>query len=188
MSTTEPTAPISAPATSAAARPAVRTAIVPREEIFALRWAVLRTGLPREAAVYEQDALPGTFHVAAYRAGSGADSGADSGEVLGCATFFPQPFPDPLPAGAPDGSAASAYRFRGVGSAPEVRGQGFGAAVIRAGLALAAERGAHWVWCDGRVSARGFYEHLGFTAAPDVFDLAPSGPHHRFLHPLTPRG
>jgi GNAT superfamily N-acetyltransferase len=182
MSTTEPTAPIPAEADHTAARPAIRTAIVPRDEIFALRWAVLRTGLPREAAVYEQDALPGAFHVAAYR----ADPGPGADAVLGCATFFPQPYPDPLPDGTP-GPHAPAYRFRGVGSAPEVRGQGFGAAVIRAGLAFAADRGAHWAWCDGRVSARGFYEHLGFTAGTDVFDVAPSGPHHRFLLPLTPR-
>ncbi|NUS58194.1 MAG: hypothetical protein HOV66_25590, partial [Streptomycetaceae bacterium] len=39
---------------------------VPVAEIFDLRWSVLRAGLPRETAVYPEDALPDTFHLAAY--------------------------------------------------------------------------------------------------------------------------
>ena len=102
----------------------MRTAVVPVEEIFALRWAVLRTGLPREAAVYPEDARDDIFHIAAYD---------DAGAVRGCVTFFPDPMP---------GEAAPAYRFRGMGSAPEVRGQGYGVACLFAGLRESAERGA----------------------------------------------
>lgn len=140
----------------------MRTAVVPVEEIFALRWAVLRTGMPREAAVYPEDSRGDTFHVAAY---------GDDGAVLGCVTFFP----DPLP-----GEAAPAYRFRGMGTDPAVRGLGFGAAVLRAGLAEAAAHGAELVWCNGRTSATGFYERLGFTASGDEFTVEPSGPHYVF--------
>jgi GNAT superfamily N-acetyltransferase len=141
----------------------IRTAAVPVEEIFALRWAVLRTGMPREAAVYPEDARPDTFHIAAYD---------EHGQVRGCVTFFP----DDLP-----GEAAPAYRFRGMGSAPEVRGQGFGAAALKAGLRECAARGAELVWCNGRTSATGFYEHLGFTAVGEEFVLEPSGPHYVFV-------
>ncbi|WP_405581152.1 GNAT family N-acetyltransferase [Streptomyces sp. NBC_01190] len=141
----------------------MRTAVVPVEEIFALRWAVLRTGLPRETAIYPEDAPADTFHVAVYDAG---------GDVKGCVTFFP----DPLP-----GESAPAYRFRGMGSAPEVRGQGYGAAALNAGLREAAARGAEVVWCNGRTSATGFYEHLGFTAIGEEFVLEPSGPHYVFV-------
>lgn len=141
----------------------MRTAVVPVEEIFALRWAVLRTGLPRETAVYPEDSRGETFHVAAY---------GDDGAVLGCVTFFP----DALP-----GETAPAYRFRGMGTDPAVRGLGFGAAVLKAGLAEAAARGAELVWCNGRTSATGFYERLGFTATGDVFTVEPSGPHYVFV-------
>lgn len=141
----------------------MRTAVVPVEEIFALRWAVLRTGMPREAAVYPEDALADAFHVAAYD---------DEGRVRACVTFFP----DPLP-----GEAATAYRFRGMGSAPEVRGLGFGAGALRAGLREAAARGAQLAWCNGRTSATGFYEHFGFTAVGEEFVLEPSGPHFVFV-------
>lgn len=140
-----------------------RTAVVPVEEIFALRWAVLRTGMPREAAIYPEDARADTFHIAAYDA---------QGAVRGCATFFP----DPLP-----GESAAAYRFRGMGSAPEVRGLGFGAGALKAGLAECAARGAQIVWCNGRTSATGFYESQGFTAIGEEFVLEPSGPHYIFV-------
>ncbi|WUH93634.1 GNAT family N-acetyltransferase [Streptomyces sp. NBC_00433] len=150
--------------------PVSRTAVVAVEEIFALRWAVLRTGLPRETAVYPEDARPGTFHIAAYD-GSGA--------VQGCATFFP----DGLP-----GEAAPAYRFRGMGSAPEIRGQGFGAAALTAGLRECAARGAELVWCNGRIAATGFYERLGFTAVGEEFVVEPSGPHYVFVTKDLDRG
>jgi GNAT superfamily N-acetyltransferase len=143
--------------------PVTRTAVVPVEEIFALRWSVLRTGLPREAAVYPEDSREDTFHIAAYD---------EHGEVRGCVTFFP----DPLP-----GETALAYRFRGMGSDPSVRGQGFGAAALNAGLRESAARGATLSWCNGRTSATGFYEHFGFTAIGEEFVLEPSGPHYVFV-------
>jgi GNAT superfamily N-acetyltransferase len=150
-----------------------RTKIVPVCEIFALRWAVLRTGLPRETAVYPEDGQEGTFHVAAYD---------DAGTVAGCVTFFPEPFPRET--AFPGEAAAPAYRFRGVAGAPEPRGQGYGAAVLHAGLAEAAARGARLAWCNGRTSARGFYEHQGFTATGEEFEIAPIGPHHVFVTKL----
>ncbi|WP_037906663.1 GNAT family N-acetyltransferase [Actinacidiphila yeochonensis] len=141
----------------------MRTAVVPVEEIFELRWAVLRTGMPREAAVYPEDARGDTFHIAAYD---------DEGAVRGCVTFFPDPMP---------GEAAPAYRFRGMGSAVDVRGRGFGAAALLAGLRESAARGAGLAWCNGRTSAAGFYEHFGFTALGEEFVLEPSGPHYVFV-------
>jgi len=141
----------------------MRTAVVPVEEIFALRWAVLRTGRPRETAVYPEDARADAFHIAAYD---------EAGVVQGCVTFFPDPMA---------GEDGTAYRFRGMGSAPEVRGQGFGAAALTAGLREAAARGADLVWCNGRTSATGFYEHFGFTAVGPEFTLEPSGPHYIFV-------
>jgi GNAT superfamily N-acetyltransferase len=150
----------------------MRTALVPVEEIFALRWAVLRTGMPRETAVYPEDSRGDVFHIAAYD---------DEGAVRGCVTFFPDPLPafgwgDPQP-----GEGGRAYRFRGMGSASEVRGQGFGAAALKAGLRECAARGAEVVWCNGRTSATGFYEHTGFTAIGEEFMLEPSGPHYVFV-------
>jgi predicted GNAT family N-acyltransferase len=132
-------------------------------EIFDLRWSVLREGLPKETAEYPEDADPATFHLAAYDV---------SDRVVGCVTFFPDALKD-----------RPAYRFRGMASAPDVRGQGFGAAVLREGLSVAADRGADLVWCNGRTSARGFYERLGFTAVGDEFFTQPTNePHYVFTY------
>lgn len=107
---------------------------------------------------------------------------AAPGTPLACVTFFP----DPLPAAAAEvaGDLAGAgvgYRFRGLASAPAARGQGYGAAVLRAGLAEAAARGAHWAWCNGRTGARDFYARQGFTAVGEEFDLPPAGRHLIFV-------
>jgi predicted N-acetyltransferase YhbS len=140
---------------------------VPLEDIFELRWSVLRPGRPRNTAAFIEDGHPGVFHIAAYDA---------EGAVVGCATFFPQQLP---------GDAAPAHRLRGMASADAVRGQGYGAAVLRAGMAEARSRGAELVWCNGRVAARGFYERYGFTAVGEEFDLEPAGAHHVFVAKLS---
>lgn len=158
---------------------AIRTKAVPRAEIFDLRRSVLRPGLPAEAAMYPEDADPGVFHMAAY----------DGDTLAACATFFPDPVPGE--------EAVPAYRFRGMASSPEARGRGFGAAVLRAGIEEAARRmwcdggppcsSRAWgmVWCNGRVSARGFYERMGFTTDGETFEIAPSGAHHRFVFKIA---
>ncbi|WP_344322426.1 GNAT family N-acetyltransferase [Streptomyces macrosporus] len=154
--------------------PVIRTAVVPVSEVFDLRWEVLRPGLPRESAVFPEDAGPDTFHIAAYA--------GDAPAVLGCGTFFPDPLPDAEPGSA---AAASAYRFRGMASAPAARGRGFGAAVLRAGTAEAAARGARVLWCNGRTVARGFYEHHGFTVRGEEFVIEGVGPHHVFVREIV---
>jgi GNAT superfamily N-acetyltransferase len=143
-----------------------RTEVVPVEKISELRWAVLRPGLPRETAVFPEDDGDETFHVAAY---------GDAGVLTACVTFLP----DPLP-----GASGTAYRFRGMASAPAVRGRGHGAAVLRAGLAEARARGAEPAWCNGRTSARGFHERCGFTVTGEEFLLEPAGPHYVFVAKL----
>jgi ribosomal protein S18 acetylase RimI-like enzyme len=70
-------------------------------------------------------------------------------------------------------------------SADAVRGQGYGSAVLRAGMDEARARGAELVWCNGRSSARGFYEHHGFTSVGEEFQLEPAGPHYVFVAKLS---
>lgn len=169
---------------------AIRTSLVSVAEIFDLRWSVLRAGMPRQSAVFSQDADPGVFHLAAYPDGTDVPGGAgaadpvaargaesagtgSAGAPLACVTFFPEPFPE--------ATGTVSYRFRGLASAPEVRGGGYGVAVLRAGVAEAAARGAELVWCHGRNAARGFYEREGFTVVGPEFQLPPAGPHHLFV-------
>ncbi|MCD9141868.1 GNAT family N-acetyltransferase [Streptomyces albireticuli] len=151
-----------------------RTALVPATEVFALRHAVLRPGRPAASAAFAEDAAPGTFHVAAYDADD-----TEGKAIRACVTFLPEPLP---------GTGEDAYRFRGMASDPAVRGLGYGTAVLRAGLAEAAARGAGLVWCNGRTSARGFYEHHGFTARGEEFTVEGIGPHLVFTIKLSGGG
>lgn len=141
----------------------MRTAVVAADEIFELRWAVLRAGQPRESAAYAEDSAADTIHIAVYD---------DEGLLRGCGTFYPEALP---------GEDLPAYRIRGMASDPEVRGRGYGGAVLRAGLAEAAARGGRLAWCNGRTPARGFYEHHGFQAIGDEFEIEPIGPHYVFV-------
>jgi GNAT superfamily N-acetyltransferase len=150
----------------------IRTAVVPAAQILDLRHVVLRPGLPREAAVFPEDALPGAVHVAAYD--------GDAPAVLGCGSFFPEPFPH----AEADGLHGSAFRIRGMASDPAARGRGYGAAVLAAGEDEARRRGAEVMWCNGRTVARGFYERHGYRISGGEFLIDGVGPHFVFVRTL----
>jgi predicted GNAT family N-acyltransferase len=133
----------------------------PREEIFELRWSVLRPGRPRPTAEFPQDAYPETFHLAARD---------PDGRVVCCGTFFP----DPL-----DG--APAWRVRGMATSPERQGEGIGGRLLETGVAEVAARGGRVLWCNGRAGATTFYQRHGFEIRGDLFDIPGVGPHSMFV-------
>jgi GNAT superfamily N-acetyltransferase len=140
--------------------------LVSREEIIDLRWSVLRSGRPRHTAELPEDGAPGTFHLA---------ERAPDGTVIGCGSFMPEP----LDGAQIDGEPADAvWRLRGMATAPEHQGKGVGSRVLAAGIAEVAARGGRLLWCNGRVSAAGFYQRHGFTIRGDAFDIPPIGPHY----------
>jgi predicted GNAT family N-acyltransferase len=73
------------------------------------------------------------------------------------------------------------FQFRGMASAPEVRGMGCADAVMRAMIDHV--RGetpagvASLLWCNARVSAVGFYQRFGMRVAGAEFDIPGIGPH-----------
>jgi GNAT superfamily N-acetyltransferase len=125
------------------------------DEILPLRHAVLRPGLPRDAARFDGDDAPDTVHVAAVD---------DDGAVVGCATLVHQPL---------DG--AGTWRLRGMATRPDRVRQGIGAAVLRAIEASAPGT----LWCDARVGAVPFYASQGWAVISDVYDVPGVGPHRR---------
>ncbi|MHA4815594.1 GNAT family N-acetyltransferase [Streptomyces aculeolatus] len=138
---------------------AIRTARVDVAEIFTLRHTVLLPGRPPAEAEFAEDTAPGAFHLAAYD---------DGGALAACVSFYPEALP---------GDDTPAYRFRGMASDPAARGRGYGVAVLAAGLAESAARGAHLVWCNARTSAAGFYLKRGFEVRGAEFDIEGVGPH-----------
>jgi predicted GNAT family N-acyltransferase len=129
------------------------------DEVIELRQAVLRPGLPREASVYDVDALPTTRHLVAI------DGDA---RVVGCATIFPEPF---------DGRA-DAWRLRGMAIEPELRGAGVGRKILAAlDEMMRARTPVPLLWCNARVTAIGFYQRCGWTIVSEEFDVPGIGPH-----------
>lgn len=138
---------------------AVRVQLVEPRLLHELRLRVLRPGQPPSSVDHEYDYLPHVFHVAAL---------APDGVVVGCATFYPEPTPDGRPG----------WRLRAMATAPEARGKGYGARVLRFGIDELRRLQVNLLWCNARSSAVWFYEHLGFAAVSEEFEIPPIGPHY----------
>jgi len=151
-------------AIAAGAQPAsIHVEFVQPLVLHALRRQVLRPGQPWSSVAHDYDSRPDTFHVAAFGL---------RGEVAGCASFHPDAAPH-----RPGSSASHTWRLRAMATLPEVRGQGYGAAALRYGIAEVRHRGGTILWCNARSGAVGFYERLGFETVGDEFEIVPIGPH-----------
>lgn len=76
-----------------------------------------------------------------------------------------------------DPAATRAWRLRGMATLPEIRGQGYGGALLERSLAHAVDQGAELAWCTARVPAVAFYRRFGFECVGEVFDIPAIGPH-----------
>ena len=131
----------------------------------ALRQAVLRPELTL-ADHLPGDELPDAVHVAAVEA---------DGTVV--ATCFGYPEPCAWRPGEP------AWRLRQMATAPERRGEGWGARITEELACLAMADGANILWCHAREYAVPFYERCGFVPHGEGFtehDL----PHRRMWRRL----
>jgi GNAT superfamily N-acetyltransferase len=100
--------------------------------------------------------------------------------------------PDAAAFGVPGGAGApvavgligpegepGAWRIRGMATAPEARGRGFGGSVLAALVAHAATHGAARVWCNARTAAMTLYAREGFEVVSEEWDEPRIGPHVR---------
>jgi GNAT superfamily N-acetyltransferase len=138
----------------------MRTMAVDARIVRPLRGQVLRPGQPADQLVFPADDAPETLHVAI----------VEGGRVLGVGSVMRDSHPrDPRP---------DDWRVRGMASRPEVRGRGIGAALLAHCEAHTREHGGARLWCNARTAAQSFYEHAGFTAEGDKFDIPSIGPHY----------
>ncbi len=134
-------------------------------EIFPLRHAVLRPGLPAASAAFEGDDEPATRHFAACAA---------DGALAGCASFMRRPW-----RGEP------AWQLRGMATHPERTRHGVGTTLLAAAEALLrAEGDVRLLWCNARLAAVPFYQRVGWEVASAVFDIPGVGPHHAMTRRL----
>lgn len=155
------------------AQAAFRVRLVVAAKVRSVRHAVLwphKAG--PESCVIPGDDGPHARHLAAYD---------DADQIVGVCSLFAQRserFPDAIP------RAEHVYRLRVMGTMPEVRGSGAGAALIEAACKEAKSLGADWLWCDARQVALGFYERMGFIFLSETYEVPEIGPHRMMARRL----
>ncbi|MDB5356877.1 MAG: acetyltransferase, gnat family [Phycisphaerales bacterium] len=139
------------------------------EEIIDLRHAVLRQGLPRQAAIFPGDELATSRHYGALL------PAAASACIVGCATLHLNQW-----------EGRPAWQLRGMATAAGHRGQGLGRSllVFIEKEILTNPSTPKRLWCNARVPAAGFYETLGWQIVSEQFDIPTAGPHVRMTREL----
>lgn len=137
---------------------------VTAEDIRPLRHRVLRPGQPYLETRYPGDDAGVHF------------GGFDGDRLVGIASLYSEDR-----AGGPAGG----WRLRGMATEPDVRGAGFGAALLAACMEEAAGAGASELWCNARIAAVGFYRRAGFEVASEEFDVPGIGAHVVMTRPVA---
>ena len=106
------------------------------EETIDVRWPILRPGYPRESAVFDGDKAVSTTHLGAF---------ADD-RLVGVASIYAAPFPERA-------QLEQTWQLRGMATRPEVRGLGFGKALLSACEQAARDGRGVLLWCNARVAA-----------------------------------
>ncbi len=133
-------------------------------EILDLRHAVLRSGLPREAAEFDGDDEPTTRHFAAFV----------DGALAGCATCVRRPLAD-----------QPGWQLRGMATQPSLQGRGIGTALLRFIENTYQAEGSGLLWCNARIESQGFYVRGGWKVVSEVFHIETVGPHVRMTWGLA---
>lgn len=127
-----------------------------------LRQAILRPHQSLDQLVYRGDDEPDTLHAGAFHAG----------RLVGIASV--------ARGQCPRAEFTRPWQLRGMATTPEVRGLGYGRAMITHCLAHIAAHGGATLWCNGRTTAAGFYTALGFRPLGEEF-VTDTGPHYIFF-------
>lgn len=137
------------------------------DDIMELRVAVLRQGTPATTCDYPEDKYADVVHL-----GIKVD-----GQVVATSTWFSKE--------CPEARGEPALQLKGMAVDISHQGDGLGAELIAAGIALAHSRSVGLVWARARDSALGFYAKCGFTSVGDQFIDGPTAmPHHIVLQRL----
>ena len=136
-------------------------------DIMQLRVAVLRKGTPATDCNYPEDSYPDVVHFGIIHQST----------AIGTSSWFMKE--------CPEKPGIPSMQLKGMAVADHLQGEGLGALLVEAGIALAIERGAAIAWARARDSALGFYERLGFVSTGDGFMDGPTAmPHHIVVRTL----
>ncbi len=133
---------------------------VPLESVLPLRNQVLREGkLPLDQCIFPGDDREGAFHLAFFQ----------EELPVSIATFHP---------GEREGFPGTAFQLRGMATASENQGKGFGNLLLNFAIVYLRGRKVNYIWCNARKSALRFYKGIGFEVISPEFEIAGIGPHY----------
>ena len=165
----------------------VRVKRVSSQDVRALRHRVL---WPHKASpdvcVIDLDDAPHAIHLAAFANQNlpwGLAAHGQQGSLVGACSLFDQPC-ERLAVPGRDGQS---MRLRVMGTLPEARGWGAGAALIARAAEEVRSLGKEVLWCDAREVAFGFYQRMGFVFLNDTYDIPDIGPHRTMALDLSSR-
>src|SRR5204862_2072933 len=128
-------------------------------DIVDLRHAVLREGLPKDAAIFEGDEAATTLHFAAF---------AD-GKCVGCATFHFNSW-----------EGKPAWQLRGMATDPAFRSCGIGTELLKLAEETVRQKSpTRQLWCNARTPALNFYKKQGWQPLGEEFFIPTAGPHFK---------
>jgi ribosomal protein S18 acetylase RimI-like enzyme len=140
----------------------IQAQMLETEEIQQLRNEVLWPHKSFENCILDTDRLPSTFHF-----------GVQLDGLTVATVTLQQENSSKLP-------QEKQYRLRAMAVREGYRGQGFGDAIVDAGLNHLRELGVEVVWCDARVAALNFYRRLQFEELEEEYEIPIIGL-HRFM-------
>ena len=133
----------------------LETKRVSSEELHDLRRRVLRGNDPAAEVGDPRDSESSAEHYA----------GVLNGQIVVCASVYPSPSPiDP---------ERKSYQLRYMATDFEVQGQGLGAIVLTTVCDSLTLRGVEEIWANGRDTALGFYQRLGWEIIPGSEHMSP---------------
>ena len=131
------------------------------EQTKPLRKLILRPDLSMEELTYDGDLDESSAHFGFI----------EEDAVKGIATLYNSPSP------ALDQSL-NMYRLRGMAVEESLRGKNAGRKLIDACVDFVSRNKGDVIWCDARISAKGFYEKLGFVATGKIYHVKGAGDHY----------
>lgn len=127
------------------------------EDTYEMRHKILRPTQPFEASQYEEDNLPGAFHLGAFH----------EGELVSIASFYQEKHPD--------FEDEVQYRLRGMATLEAYRGQKFGRALLNHAKGLLKEKHTGLLWCHASVNVSDYYKDFGFREYGRAFVTGSTG-------------
>ncbi|MFY7672337.1 GNAT family N-acetyltransferase [Tenacibaculum sp. MEBiC06402] len=137
---------------------------IPAESTYSLRLEVLRKNidLPHE---FDGDLDDSTFHLGVF----------DNDQLVCIGTFMKSSLEE---------IKGSQYQLRGMASAPEARGKGYGKLLLSFAIDKLLKRGIDVLWCNAREVAVQFYQKNQFQILGDKF-VNKVGPHYKMYRVIN---